>query len=91
MFIQEVLEVHKNHLKLKRAKYDTKNRETIEIIDMVLVIKGSDKQMAWHCLQTNTLYTTEALALACSSIASTATSTWSDSIESIESIEEKML
>lgn len=77
MYIQEVLEIHKNHLKLKRVKYD----ETIEVVDMILVIKGTDKQVAWHCLQTNILYTVEALALACSSIASTATSNWSKSIE----------
>lgn len=42
MYIQEVLEVHKNHLKLKRVKYD----ETIEVVDMILVIKGTDKQVA---------------------------------------------
>jgi len=80
MYIQEVLEVHKNHLKLKRVKYEN-NHQTIEVVDMILVIKGTDKQVAWHCLQTNILYTVEALALACSSIASTATSNWSKSIE----------
>lgn len=77
MYIQEVLEVHKNHLKLKRVKYD----ETIEVVDMILVIKGTDKQVAWHCLQTNISYTTETLALACSSIASTATTSLAESIE----------
>lgn len=81
MYIQEVLEVHKNHLKLKRVKYDENNRQTLEVVDMILVIKGTDKQVAWHCLQTNISYTTETLALACSSIASTATTSLAESIE----------
>ena len=81
MHIQEVLEVHKNHLKLKRVKYGENNHQTIEVVDMVLFIRGANKQVAWHCLQTNTFYADETLALACSSIASTATSTWSESIE----------
>lgn len=60
MYINKVLQIHKNHVRAEILRYGPTNTETMTIMDFMMT--NNNNKISWHCLQTNSQIVNTSLA-----------------------------